>query len=213
MNDAQVRRIRRGHRGNRGRIVAPKAGGRAEFESTLERDYYFLLGMDDEVVSFQPQPVRLPYVAAGGRRKTYVPDVLVTYHTRPSCIFEIKHVAELVKDPAEFRTRFQAARAFCRTQGWQFSTVTEKSIRGPRLTNVTFLRPFLDAGRTFPEEDQHFLLERLGVSSTAEDLLAGLPLLRKGEVLPTLWHLVAAGRIAFAVGEPLSVRSRLWRPA
>ena len=72
-----VRTIRRGHRGNRGRATATKAGGRAEFESTLERDFYFLLEMDPEVLSFTPQPVSLTFKGPNGRSRRYVPDALI----------------------------------------------------------------------------------------------------------------------------------------
>jgi len=47
-----VRKIGKGRRGNRGRIGAVKAGGRAVFESTLERDFYLALEFDPAVRAF-----------------------------------------------------------------------------------------------------------------------------------------------------------------
>lgn len=213
MTNGQVRHIRRGHRGNRGKITAYKAGGRAEFESTLERDFYFLLEMDDRVESFQPQPVRIPYETLSGRKTSYVPDALVTYKDgRPPCLFEIKHVEELRDDPSSFRLKFRAARAYCRDQGWTFCTATEKSIRGIQLTNITFLRPYLDQGRHFSATDLAFIREKLVQPMTGEALFMGLPLLRRGELLPALWHLVASGEVRVQLSEPLSLRSQFWRP-
>lgn len=209
-----VRQIRRGHRGNRGRIHAPKAGGRAEFESTLERDFYYLLQCSSEVERFHPQPVALSYVGGNGRKKRYVPDTLVYYRDGQSpCLFEVKHVAELLKDRAEYRLRFRAARAYAREQGWRFSTVTERAIRGVVLDNITFLRQFLDPDREFDPAHLEFLRQNLTAPTTPRTLLASLPLTRKGVLLPALWHLVATGEIQTDLGERLTMDSMIWRAA
>ena len=211
-----VRTIRRGHRGNRGRATAAKAGGRADFESTLERDFYFLLELDPSVECFTPQPVSLTFKGPNERRRRYVPDALIEYRDgRPPCLVEIKYVDELRKDPALFRLRFQAAREYARTQGWTFCTFTEKAIRTQRLRNVTFLRPYLDPKRRFDPEIRAELLSRAARShsGTLEDLLTGLSLAEKGHFLPVLWHLVATFQIPVSLDKPLTLRTPLQRNA
>lgn len=209
-----VRTIRTGHRGNRGRATATKAGGRAEFESTLERDFYFLLEMDPEVLSFTPQPVSLTFKGPNGRSRRYVPDALIEYRDgRPPCLTEVKYAAELHKDPELFRLRFQAAREYARAQGWTFSTFTEKAIRNQRLTNVTFLRPYLDPQRRFDQKIQAELLARAAQPGnlTLTDLLSGLSLSEKGHWLPVLWHLVATLQLQVDLEQPLTLHTRFWR--
>lgn len=207
-----VRKIRRGHRGNRGRISAAKAGGRAEFESTLERDFYLLLDFDTSVARFVTQPVKLHYTGVGGRKKPYVPDTLVFYTgERPPCLFEVKHVEELQKDPAEYRLKFQAARRYAREQGWHFCTATEKSIRGTQLHNVNFLRPYLDPDRTYPAEDLDFVLAQVQQPTTPGAILNHLPLQRKATLLSALWHLVATRQIQIALDTRVSMDSPIWR--
>lgn len=207
-----VRKIRRGHRGNRGRITASKAGGRAEFESTLERDFYSLLQFDPGVESFAPQPVSLSYTALNGRKKRYVPDTLVHYTGEtPPCLFEVKHVAELQSDAAEYRLKFQAARRYAREQGWRFCTVTERSIRGVQLDNIAFLRAFLDPDREFEADDLAFLLSAVQQPTTPRTVLGHLPLQRKGALLPALWHLVATGQIRTALDTRVTMDSPIWR--
>ena len=207
-----VRKIGKGRRGNRGHIGAIKAGGRATFESTLERDFYLTLEFDPAVKTFSPQPVSLPYVGVGGRKKKYVPDVLVTYHdSRPPGLFEVKYAADLLSDPAEFRLRFRAARDYARNEGWTFGTITEKAICGSRLKNIVFLRPFLDPGRVFAAADQARLINQFagGEMLTPRMLLGHLSLPEKGALLPALWHLVASGQLLFDLNEPLNMESML----
>lgn len=205
-----VRNIRRGHRGNRGRVAALKAGGRADFESTLERDFYFLLEMNPEVLSFTPQPVSLTFKGSNGRSRRYVPDTLVEYHDgRPPCLIEVKYAAELRKDPELFRLRFRAARDYARTHGWTFSTFTEKAIRTQRLKNVTFLHSYLDPQRHFDKQIQAKLLSRVTQPErlTLADLMSDLSLSERGQWLPVLWHLVATFQLQVDLEQPLSLQT------
>ena len=209
-----VRKIGKGRRGNRGRIGAVKAGGRAVFESTLERDFYLALEFDPAVRSFSPQPVSIRYRGVSGRLKPYVPDVLVEYwDMRSPCLFEVKYVADLLKDPAEYRLRFQAARAYARTQGWRFCTVTERFIRKEIVRNAVFLRPFLDPARVFDPAVQSGLLARLEEhgESTPDRLLAGCTPEERGLYLPALWNLIARREIVAALDQPLKMDSLLTR--
>ena len=201
-----VRKIRRGHRGNRGRLGAPKAGGRAEFESTLERDYYLTLEFDPSVARFTPQPLRVSYRGLNGRKKSYVPDTLVEYHgDRPPCLVEVKHVADLLADRDEYRQKFQAARQVARERGWTFCTVTERSIRGPLLRNITFLRPFRDGDRIHAEAHLSYFRAHFRAESTPRAALEGFPLAERGVMLPVLWSLVAGGELQLDLRQPLTL--------
>jgi len=64
------------------------------FESLLEKDYLLLLDFDDEVHSYEVQPVRIP---VPGVSKGYVPDVLVKYRgeagsSRPPLLADVGSV-------------------------------------------------------------------------------------------------------------------------
>ncbi|WP_293911157.1 TnsA endonuclease N-terminal domain-containing protein [Deinococcus sp.] len=209
-----MRKIRGGRRGNRGRLSANKAGGRAEFESTLERDFFMLLEFDEAVETFMPQPVRIAYRAESGRATHYVPDALVTYRDgRAPSLYEVKYQAELQARAAEFRLKFQAAASYAAEQGWTFAAITEHDIRTARLKNVAFLRAFLDPQRVFSEGTQVDLLARLraqpGREATPASLLAGLSVEQRGAALPVLWHLIARHRIGAELEQPLGMNSRL----
>jgi len=81
-------------------------GGIAQFESSLERDFYVLLEFSESVVRWDPQPIRLPLADSG---KGYVPDVLVSYLDNlrdPSStrrvLYEVKYRDELWKNWAGY---------------------------------------------------------------------------------------------------------------
>lgn len=205
-----VRKIRRTWRGNRGRLGAPKAGGRAEFESTLERDFYLMLEFDPTVARFTPQPIRLTYRGLSGRKKPYVPDTLVEYHRgRLPCLYEVKYVSDLRDDRDEYRLKFRAAREQARDLGWTFCTATERSIRGQVLKNIMFLRPFRDSNQVHSGEHLSIVLAWFARPSTPRALLEDRSLAERGVLLPVLWTLVARGALRFDLGQPLTLDSPL----
>ena len=56
-----VRKIRKSHRSITGTVVSTKAGGGADYESTLERDYLLQLEFDPQVRELWPQPLTIEY--------------------------------------------------------------------------------------------------------------------------------------------------------
>lgn len=63
-----------------GNFVSKKNENRLiQFESSLERDYVYLLEFDPEVYCYLEQPLKIKYVSPQNKRKTYVPDFLVRY--------------------------------------------------------------------------------------------------------------------------------------
>ncbi len=52
-----------------------------EFESSLERDLLLLVHWDYGVDWYQSQPVKIDYLDALGERRSYTPDLLVSYRS------------------------------------------------------------------------------------------------------------------------------------
>jgi len=95
-----VRKIPKNYLGVTGGFSSRKNGRMLGFESLLEKDFFILLEYDDEVLSFEEQPVRIPL---GGKAKSYVPDVVVHYRQkspskkRKPLLAEVKTVDDLKK--------------------------------------------------------------------------------------------------------------------
>jgi len=192
-------------------------GGLATFESSLERDFYVLLEFSENVVRWDPQPVRLPVVDTGN---TYVPDVLVSYiddlrdqSSKRRVLYEVKYREELRTNWADYRPRFKAAIRYARKQGWSFRLVTEREIRsGHLLWNAKFLLPYL---HDQIEDGERALLLRtltkLG-QATPELLLNACSSDRweRARLLNAVWILIARREIGTDLNLKLTMTSQLW---
>jgi hypothetical protein len=210
-----VRIIPKNYRNVTGIAASPKAGGAAQFESTLERDFLSLLEFSPEVKSFDPQPVKIEWIAANGYRRSYTPDVFVEFIEstgKQPWLCEVKYRSELQEKWAEFRPKFKAAFHFAKEQGWRFKIVTEREIRTPHLANARFLTSYR---RTIP--DAGVMQDILGHlnkihEATPRDLLEAIRTDATGQaqLISVLWHLVATFQIGVDFHKPLTMKSRIW---
>ena len=211
-----VRRIGLCYRSVSGRV--PMGAGRpaVAVESTLERDFAILQRFDPEVSHIEEQPVRIEYRDAAGARRRYVPDFLVHYvHPgRSPHLVEVKFSTDPMLVGGNLDERLAAARAYAAQRGWTFAVVTEKEIRTPRLANVTFLVGFL--GRTANAAIRAPLLTALRASPKAVEALAsevaGAAGVGRGEVLPTIWAMLARSELIADLESPLTMLSELYLP-
>ncbi|MGJ7571538.1 Tn7 transposase TnsA N-terminal domain-containing protein [Variovorax sp. RB2P76] len=114
-----------------------------EFESLQEKDYVLLLGPDDDILSVEVQPVRIP---VKGVRNGYVPDVLVHYRKelgRPSELTEVKTREDLEVNKTKYAPKFKAAEAYCAERGWIFITKSQEDFPQQRIKNIKWLRGYL----------------------------------------------------------------------
>ena len=116
------------------------------FESLLEKEHLMLLDFDDEVESFEVQPVRIPVT---GVRNGYVPDVLVKFlpdsetgEIRRPLLAEVKHSDELNLHwfSETFKTKGKRALCahasvmwFCASTFWAYPPKNCPQIHRPEL--------------------------------------------------------------------------------
>lgn len=210
-----IRTIPKNYRNVTGIAASSKAGGAAQFESTLERDFLSLLEFSPEVKTIDPQPVKVKWLDASGGQHSYTPDVFVEFiesDGKPPWLCEVKYRSELRDKWAELRPKFKAAFHFAREQGWRFKLVTEREIRTPYLANARFLvdfrRPIPDAG---------FMRDILGhlkeiKEATPRDLIKAIhpDVTSQAQLIRVLWHLIATFQIGADLHNPLSMKSRIW---
>lgn len=208
-----VRKIPPNRRSLTGAVASRKNDRMVASESSLERDLLVLLDFDPTVERYEEQPVRIEYRDAGGRKHTYTPDILVHYHQEiaplPPLLYEVKYRQDLFNNWKEIKPKIRAGRAYARDQGWRFKIITEHEIRTPFLENARFLRQYL---RFQPGEDERrLLLDALREVQTSEpdSLLFAIyqEPVKRAELLPTLWHLIASGHIQADLSQPLNMRS------
>lgn len=211
-----VRKIPKNYRNVTGVASHHKATGRAQFESTLERDFLTLLEFNPAVESFEVQPVTIHWLDESDKNRTYTPDVLAYFHSphHPTTLYEVKYRSELKEHWTDLKPKFKAALQFARSRGWRFKLITEMEIRETSLKNAKFLLPFVKKGPA-SETDMDILdtaIESL-IHSTPKDLLAYIyqDQWNQARLLPTLWYLIGTRQIATDLDQPLTMSSRIWR--
>ena len=211
-----IRAIPKNHLVVTGRHATSRVeGGSADFESTLEKEHMLLLDFDPRVVSYQPQPFRLPL--SGGR--SYVPDLLVNYDADLSddpitCeLVEVKAQADLDKHAEDYREKFEAADAYCEERGWRFVIRTEHDIRTPRLQAVKFLKRYRNL-EADPEREAQLLeaITRTGGRCTVTALLEAMASSLEDRVhfAAPLWRLVAVRHIQIDLDAMIQPDSVVW---
>ena len=214
-----VRKIRAKYGSVTGLVADEQSARSSGYESTLERDFIKHVIFNKNVLEHEEQPLTMDFTDSGGKARRYTPDLLISYRKdlartkdwRP-LLAEVKYRSELFKHWAELKPKFRAARAYARERNWDFAVITERELRTPYLKNITFLLEFrkhlVDEALT-----QLFLATAADRSpATPSSMLTFLSSdeTQKATLLPTLWQLVANGRIGVDLEQPLTMSSRIW---
>ncbi|WP_161568412.1 TnsA endonuclease N-terminal domain-containing protein [Flavobacterium cupreum] len=130
-----------------------------QFESSLERDYIYLLEFDTSVYLYLEQPLSITYFDSNNKRHKYTPDFLVRYSDKNICdkLVEIKYHDDLIRNSLKYSEKFNAAREYCKKNNLTFVILSEKEIRNSNieyLTSVKFLSSYRDAFEIF-EKNGH----------------------------------------------------------
>lgn len=133
-----VRKIPRKYHGSTNRGVFPslRMARGVEYESGLERDYFFWLEFENDVLSYEQQPFRIRFLHEHETR-AYVPD-LVVFREGKTQLVEIKPFDRVSEE--RNLMRFAAAQEYCQAKNFEFVVVTERQIRvKPVLDNIKLL--------------------------------------------------------------------------
>lgn len=105
-------------------------GMELHYRSGIECDVYELLEEDTEVLSFQPEPFKIPYCFRG-KWHDYTPDLRVNYLGGQVAVWEIKPSTQ-TKYPKN-KAKWAAMQEYANKLGWHFTVVTEDGIGKLRI--------------------------------------------------------------------------------
>lgn len=211
-----TRRIPKNYRNVTGVLASGKTDAPAQFESTLERDFYTVLEFAPEVAYYEVQPVSIAW-HDGHRSRRYTPDVLVDYREdlqppRPTMLCEVKYRSELRERWPELRPKFRSGVRYARRNGMRFKIITEVEIRTTYLANAKFLLPFRRAASD--ADHAAMLLDAMHElrQATPATLLAAVfrDEWHRAALLPSLWGLIASFRIGTDLHAPITMDSTIW---
>ncbi|EKB5073017.1 heteromeric transposase endonuclease subunit TnsA [Vibrio cholerae] len=203
-----VRKIKPGYCNLTAKVPSKKIQRMVDAESSLERDFIFLLEHDSNVRSFEEQPIK---INVGCR--TYTPDILVSYNDGEKYLYEVKYRSELKKNWFKLKPKFKASIAFCKQENIKFKIVTDKEIRTPLLKNLEFLSHFSRTISPLETTTSQILIDAL-ISlrkSSPKELLAACFCckINRAQAAPVLWRLIANGSVHIDLSSPLTMYSTI----
>lgn len=186
-----VRKIKKSYISSTGHFKSFKNNKQIAYESILERDFYMTLEFDDEVLSYEEQPLRINYEYKDGISYRYTPDCLVTYHDNTQKYFEVKY-ANNIRDDIELKEKLDFLIAYFSEQiNIDLEIATDEDIDSIYLDNLNFLYNF--AYLQEDEEKYSYIentLENLNDDITVEQLLLKLSndKIEQLRYLPYIWN-------------------------
>jgi hypothetical protein len=186
-----VRKIKKSYISSTGYFKSFKNNKQIAYESILERDFYMTLEFDDEVLSYEEQPLRINYEYKDGISYRYTPDCLVTYYDNTQKYFEVKY-ANNIRDDIELKEKLDFLIAYFSEQiNIELEIVTDEDIDSIYLDNLNFLYNF-----AYLQEDEEKYshientLENLNDDITVEQLLLqlGNNKMEQLQYLPYVWN-------------------------
>lgn len=208
-----VRKIPKSYTVVTGLVATDKSETMTAYEGDLERDFMKLLTFDVNVLRYEEQPVKIYFVDADGKERSYTPDILIFYHDGSTpLLVEIKPRRFIKKNWKQLKPKFRAAIRYAKERGWRFKIISEVEIRTPYLKNVVFLLGFRNLALN--QEDLTLLSNSLHKLSeaTPETLLLTITQNKTtvAQLIPSMWYLVANFRIGIDLEKPITMKSRIW---
>lgn len=189
------------------------------YNSSLERDFVYLLDFNARVHRIQHRPISIRYQSGNKAVQSCTPGYLVHFAPIGNCkpwtptLYEVKYEEELIDRGKELAPGFTAARKYCRSMGWNFRIVTEPYIRNESyLVNVMFLRNY----RSYPDDGAKSLMllqtmEALKVATPGQLLAASfMDINNRMEAVGVLWRLITTRAIGVNLMTKLTMVSEIW---
>lgn len=213
--------------GQSGIIISNKQNSAIQFESSLERDFVYLLEFDDDVECYIDQPLTIDYHDVRGLSRRYTPDFLVRYYEseRQDELIEIKYHKDLLENHFLWKEKFSATDNYCKQNNLIFKIKTEKEIRDGNtiyLKNIIFILGYTrnldkiydDSLLNAIGSDSSIILDKLvqiGKSKIFE-LLEHLSNdeSRRSEYLYIIWVLIGKKIVGCDLNSELSTKSFIW---
>ena len=160
------------------------------YESLLEKKCFLMLEFDEDIVSYEEQPLKID---------GYVPDVLAVTKEGKNVLIEVKYSEEAKNPDERLSAKFDALKKYCDGIGWIFKIFTEKDIDEPYFSNISLIYRY--ASLKPDEKILSFVKER--GETNVESLMA------RGFDISHVYALLAQGKLKTDLRKELSLESRI----
>lgn len=108
-----------------GYYESTKMNKKLHYRSGWECQIYECLDADNEIHTFDAEPMEIPYMYKGQAKK-YIPDLIVRYVDGRTEMWEIKPSSQTLLEKNQ--DKWAAAEKACFGRGWTFKVITEKGM-------------------------------------------------------------------------------------
>lgn len=207
-----VRKIKKSYISCVGYFKSYKNNKQLVFESILERDFFTLLEFQQNVLSYEEQPLKINYQLKASNTR-YTPDVLVTYNDGTKKIFEVKYQSDIDSDPVLQYKISVLKEEIAKQMSIPFETFTDIQIDQIYFKNCVFLykNAFISETDTITAK----ILQTLANISAPITVKSFLELLSSNRTeqlkfLPYLWHEIFKNTSLINMYEPITMSSLLY---
>lgn len=132
------RRRRRGY--FKGDYVSLKTGQTCSYRSGWELGFLWHLDMSPDVLTFEYESMKIPYVSNSrtGKTRNYIPDFVVTYVDGNKFVIEIKPSRKLTQ--VTVLKKLAAAEQWTRAHGMTLAVLTEHELKAMGVAMTGFTR-------------------------------------------------------------------------
>lgn len=215
-----LRKIGLTYRSLSGTFFSMKNNKEIQFESSLERDFIYLMEMDFNIINFLEQPFTIKYKDQTNKARRYTPDFIYEQYNTSSennitTVVEIKYIDDLKKNHNNYKSKFNAAEDFCAQQGYLFKVLNEEDIRTPYLENCKFL--FSYKNQVFDSEN-NILINSLLSSIKIQEATTPRKIIQSSsknidkqlELTYFIWHLISTNKISCNWYKSINLDSEIW---
>ena len=185
-----VRKLKKSYISCVGYFKSYKNNKQLAFDSILEREYFYYLEFDDEVISYEEQPFKM-YYELNGSRTRYTPDILVTYKDSSQKLYEVKYQDEIDSDE-ELQHRLSILKDEVPLQKQMpFEVLTDLMLDDVYMKNCTFLYKyaFLQNNNELTSKvSEAIKIQNIPIS--VKSLLESITIDQNNQlkIIPYLWH-------------------------
>lgn len=160
------------------------------YESLLEKKCFLILEFDDDIVSYEEQPLKI---------ENYVPDVLAVTKDGKNVLIEVKYSEEAENPDEKLSAKFDALKKYCGDRDWTFKIFTEKDVNEPYFSNISLIYRYVSLR---PNEKILSFIRKRGKTDIKT-------LLETGFEVEHIYALLAKGKLKTDLRKELSLGSRI----
>jgi Holliday junction resolvase len=113
-----------------GRFFSYKNNQLLDFESQLEKKCYLILEFNENITSYEPQPLKI---------NNYIPDILAYRENNIPLLIEVKYSDEAFNPDEKLQKKFDTLKNYAKENNLEFKIFTEKEITEPYFSNISLI--------------------------------------------------------------------------